>query len=294
MMKLSATTHLWLAARSMLLERGDDLFRRWERACRSFDLDDIHDLRVSSRRVREALALFAPCFPKKSLSRVSSQIKRLTNMLGVLRNTDEAMLFFTSVTPAPLSGMDGGLGRLFEELRKERDKERKSLKIGMRKLDPGSLKTQFSETCNRPLVFSGTKVDPFVPIRSFLVDAVTGHEAAVNELLPRAVVEENVGDQHRLRIVVKRFRYRVELAAPLASAGFSELQSVFKGYQDLLGRLHDLDVFGDLVRNRLADIDTGPLLALIAGQRHERFNEFERLLASDPLAELGGRVRGLL
>lgn len=294
MMQLSANTHLWLAARVMLQERGDDLFRRWDRARKGFDLDDIHDLRVSSRRLREALVLFGPCFPAKSLSRAASQVKRLTNMLGILRNTDEAILYFTELAPSiPTDNIDS-LRALLDTLGKERERERKKLKSGLKELDPVSLRTLFSEVCNRPLIFVETRVDPFVPIRLFLLDAMTEQEASVRELLPQAVIEANVTTQHRLRIVVKHFRYRFELAAPLVPTGFNELHAVFRGYQEVLGRLHDLDVFADLVRDRFDDTAAKPLLARIAEQRHDRFAEFERMLVIDPLADLGERVRGLL
>ncbi|TWJ16856.1 CHAD domain-containing protein [Geobacter argillaceus] len=294
MMQLSSKTHLWLAARAMLQERGDDLFRRWDRARRSFELDDIHDLRVSSRRLREALAIFGPCFPAKSLSRVTSRVKRLTNILGILRNTDEAILYFTELVPSlPTDNIDS-LRELLDELGNERDRERKNLKSGLKELDPVSLRTLFSEACNRPLIFVETKADPFVPIHLFLREAMTGHEASVCDLLPQAVIEANVNAQHKLRIVIKHFRYRFELAAPLISDGFNELHAVFRGYQEVLGRLHDLDVFADLVRDRFDVTAAGLLLAKIAEQRHDQFTAFERMLVIDPLADLGERVRGLL
>src|SRR5690242_5285968 len=90
---------LWLAARTIMAERSNDLFQRWDRAKKSFSLDDIHDLRVSSRRLREALALFAPCFPDRKMGRINSRIKRLTNLLGTMRNTDEALLYFVPLVP---------------------------------------------------------------------------------------------------------------------------------------------------------------------------------------------------
>ena len=60
-MNVEGKTPLWLAARVLLHERGDDFFRRRDKVLKTFDPEEIHDLRVSSRRLREGLELFLPC-----------------------------------------------------------------------------------------------------------------------------------------------------------------------------------------------------------------------------------------
>src|SRR5512136_2315517 len=96
-MHVDGSTQLWVAARVLLCERGDDFFMRWDKVLKTSDPEDIHDLRVSSRRLREGLALFAPCYPPESLKRLVRGLKRVTRLLGDIRNTDEAILFFTEL-----------------------------------------------------------------------------------------------------------------------------------------------------------------------------------------------------
>ena len=71
-MQMEGTTPLWIAARVLLYERGEDFFRRRDKVLKTFDPGDIHDLRVASRRLREGLALFAPCYPARITSPASS------------------------------------------------------------------------------------------------------------------------------------------------------------------------------------------------------------------------------
>ena len=114
-------------------------------------------------------------------------------------------------------------------------------------------------------------------------------------LLPDALIEENVTTQHRLRIAVKRFRYRVEYLAPIASNDYKSVYSVIKEFQEVLGRLHDLDVFRGIAQETILEqtlLDS--VEKSIADCRKLLFAEFLKLQTADPLDEIGRRVRGLL
>jgi CHAD domain-containing protein len=293
-MEVTAATPLWIASRVLLLERGDDFFRRWKRAGKTTEVEDIHDLRVASRRLREALALFLPCFPAKSLTRLTARVKRLTGLLGAMRNTDEALLYFTPLVATLPGESAAALGELLGVLQQERKRERRALLKGLQSIEPRQLRDLFEDACNRPLVFQNPAADSFQPVSAFLRDKLQERAQPVMDLLPEARLEANVAAQHRLRIAVKRLRYRFELAEQMVSSGYAELYTALKGYQELLGKMHDLDVFADLVRQRLADAAAEELGEVIARQRTERFARFTSMLAETPLPELGERMRGLL
>lgn len=295
MAHISPCAPTWLTARVLLAERGDDLFQQWSRVRKRFDLEEIHDLRVSSRRLREALTVFSPCFPAKSLARLTSRVKKLTAILGTMRNTDEAILFFTPLVEATSGEVSEALQSLLVNLARNREDERKALKYGLKELDASSLRSLLVRTIDRPRLFLVAGVDPLMPIREYFRRQLAEREAAVARILPLARDRQDVASQHRLRIAVKHFRYRFELTAPLINDGFQELLDVFKGYQEVLGHLHDLDVFADLVQERLGDAPVaGPVRAMIAGKRDDRFAEFTAMLADNPLEMLGERVLGIL
>ena len=89
MMPVAGTTPLWMAARSLLSERVDDFFRRRDKVLKTFDAEDIHDLRVSTRRLREGLALFAPCYPPVNIGRLVRKIRQVTRLLGDMRKNSK-------------------------------------------------------------------------------------------------------------------------------------------------------------------------------------------------------------
>lgn len=295
MVHISPGAPIWLTARVLLAERGDDLFQQWNRVRKRFDLEGIHDLRVSSRRLREALAVFSPCFPAKSLARLTSRVKKLTAILGTMRNTDEAILFFTPLVETTSGEVSEALQRLLVDLLKNREDGRKALKYGLKELDASSLRALLARTVDRPRLFLVAGVDPLMPIREYFRMLLAEREAAVARILPLARDRQDVASQHRLRIAVKHFRYRFELTAPLINEGFQQVLAVFKGYQEILGHLHDLDVFADLVRERLGDAPVaGQVQAMMAGKRDDLFAEFTAMLAENPLETLGERVLRIL
>lgn len=55
------------------------------------DIERVHDMRVASRRLRAALEICAPCFPRKDHKRVLREVKALADDLGARRDPDVAI-----------------------------------------------------------------------------------------------------------------------------------------------------------------------------------------------------------
>jgi len=294
MTAITPTTPLWVAARSSLYQRGREMFGCWEKVLQKFELDDIHDLRVASRRLREALLLYAPCFPKKPVSKLISRIKKLTGMLGTIRNTDEALLFLATLPPLP-DPATRAVSTLTGLLQSERIAEKKHLLGAMQQIDPASLRTRFEKVCSRPAIFAVSAHDPFTYVADFLRNNLHEREASLLRFAEEAVHEENIIAQHRLRIAVKHFRYRLELAAFFAPDRLNDLISVAKGYQELLGTMHDLDVFATMISERIASPEAStPLLAHIAARRHQLFETFANKIDRYPLQQLAADARNVI
>jgi CHAD domain-containing protein len=295
MREVTADTHTWLAARAFLLARNDDFSRQLTRSMETLDPEAIHDLRVSSRRLLEGIALFGNCFRKRALALLRKELKGLITMLGSIRNRDEALLFFTPLGEKSDEFCTASVMHIAAVLQSGRKEEQRQLKRELGKIAQGSLPGRLSYICSKPRIFAPRAEGLFQPIAATLIEAMAAREKTILELLPEALKEGNIAAQHRLRIAVKRFRYRMEFLAPLASDDYKHVYSVVKAYQDILGRLHDLQVFSDLA----GEMTTGPLEAqcvinIIRERRKILFDEFLHLHAVNPLDEMGRRVRGLL
>ncbi len=294
MTALDADTHTWLAARSLLRNSCDEFYLQLTRVREDFDPEAIHDLRVASRRLREGISLFANCFRKKQLLPLRRELKTFTEMLGAIRNTDEAIRFFKSLQQEA-AGTAASLQSMVDVMQVDRDNQRRTLKKELKKLDPGALLGRMDEMCNNPRIFNPSAQELFKPVVTTLLAAIAAREAMLEEILPFALIAENIKAQHRLRIAVKRFRYRMEFLAPFASADYKEVYATVKGFQELLGHMHDLDVFAGLTTEMIPEQDSLEIVnSIIADHRRLLFTEFLEHNIISPLDSLGDKVRNLL
>jgi len=295
--QVGGTTPLWIACRLLLYERGDDFFRCMDKALSTADPEDIHDLRVASRRLREGLALFSPCYPPAECARFGKSFRRVTRAMGAIRNTDEALLFFTALAEDLGEPCRAELEQVQDSFRARRKKELKRLRTALRESAPRALRTRYQRVVSSPSLFTSprTSVDLFAPLSLFAGEAIAAGLAPVMELVPQAQLAGEIEAQHRLRIAIKHFRYRSEILSPLFGAAFPAVHSRLKAYQDVLGQMHDLDVFAGIVRDFPLSFPTNEVvLTAIAVRREGLFTEFIAMLDVMPPARIGELLRSAL
>ncbi|MGH2988876.1 MAG: CHAD domain-containing protein [Solirubrobacterales bacterium] len=85
------------------------------------DIERVHDMRVATRRLRAALEVFEPCFPRKRLRADLGEVKRLADALGERRDRDVAIAALGQLSvkmPAPdRAGIESLTQRLRDEQR---------------------------------------------------------------------------------------------------------------------------------------------------------------------------------
>ena len=237
---------------AIILERSRGVFfSHWEELLRlrrvvlkASDVDDIHDLRVASRRFRAALELYYPFAPRGSKTELRKKVRNLTRILGGLRNVDEAQLFFQSRIQAEYS-TDTTLFNAFSKLR---SKELKRIEKVLKSFDPHNLDLMvreivagLNEECiaerNRFSLlayFSGVSIRLFLPIHQLLVVSTSS---------------EHCASRHALRIAIKKWRYFFEIIAQVLDRDYTRILEILKEYQSLLGQMNDIVEFGMLLRD---------------------------------------------
>ncbi len=76
------------AATRVLTERLDALMTHEAGTRAGTNPEELHDMRVASRRLRAAVEAFAVCYRGKEFARVAKQTKALTDALGGVRDSD--------------------------------------------------------------------------------------------------------------------------------------------------------------------------------------------------------------
>jgi CHAD domain-containing protein len=296
-MQIDGNTPLWHAASFLLAKRTENFFQQLDQTLETFESEDIHDLRVASRRLREGFALFAPCYPQKKINRLSKRLKGVTRLLGKIRNDDEAILFFTGIKDEMVPEQKDSLEMIINAFQSNRHKEMDKLEEGLNLTVSGSTRRLFNRVLSAPQLFccEGKDFDPFSPLLQYADVAVNNRFNMVIELLPEARIAENLESQHQLRIAVKHLRYRIEILSFLFADYYEEFHAILKTYQDLLGKMHDMDVFAEILNNFSFQLsDPEQLLNILRKKREKLFIEFTALLQRESFEMMGKRMRNLL
>jgi CHAD domain-containing protein len=107
------------AAAAVVATRSAEVFEHAEGVLDPTDPERVHDMRVTTRRLRAALEVFAPAFPAKRHRKALKRVKKLADALGARRDADvEIALLESLATEVDAGGGDrAALEALIGELR---------------------------------------------------------------------------------------------------------------------------------------------------------------------------------
>jgi CHAD domain-containing protein len=114
------------AARTVRV-RADELFAHAAGVLDTSDIERVHDMRVASRRLRAALEIFAPCFPKADFKTVLRDVKALADALGERRDPDVHIEAMEGFAAAVQVASRPGVAALVAELRERQARGNETL-----------------------------------------------------------------------------------------------------------------------------------------------------------------------
>lgn len=208
------------------------------------DVQLLHQARVATRRLREALPLVAPGPRGRRLGRI---VRKLTRALGPVRELDVALLTLEELE-ASGDVPPAAIAKLRQVVRSERQRLHAEMRRRVARVDLEKLRKRAAAATRkgRRKPAAGRVRDP-----KRLADAQ--RRAARRAARLREAVENAAGiylpDRlHEVRIAVKKLRYAVELTRELSGSRATAHVRALKETQDLLGRMNDLEVLIARVR----------------------------------------------
>lgn len=200
----------------------------------------VHQARVASRRLREALPLVASGARGRKLKRSA---RRLTRALGPVRELDVALEMLERMTTGA-EAPRGAIARLRQVVREERQRMHNELRSGMNRVDMEKLRRRAASAAAKAA--EGSRRDPKRVAEAQL-------RAARRAVRLRAAIECAAGlylpDRlHQVRIAVKKLRYAMEVSRDLSGSRALARITTLKEAQDLLGHMHDHEVLIARVR----------------------------------------------
>jgi len=257
------------------------LDRRIEGARKAEDIECVHQARVASRRLRSAIRMFGDGFPAKKLKKWRKEIRRVTDGLGSARDKDVQIEFvaaFLSDVTEPEKRP--GIERLLLRLRQQREALQPKVVKALKRLQgSGVLKDMRATTKAMLSELSGRDVtiqSPFVFLRA--------ERLIIRRLEKLLAYQDCLSDpadkqrHHEMRIVTKRLRYTIEICRPVYDGELDEAVTAAKHLQELLGDIHDCDVWID---------------ALPEFMEQERERTLEYCGSAEPLEQLAPGIEHL-
>ena len=232
--------------RSELLKKRLDAFTRVLKGLERGDVRALHSARVASRRLRELVPVLQ--LDSGDSRKLARRLRRVTTRLGTVRDLDVLLL---SIDELHVSrrGRAPALGRVGVTVSKDRDRARKRLASRLpivdiwrlaRKLERLVADMQVTEAAASRAAAKGWRwaVEARVSSRATrLSDAIRDAGALY---LPERL--------HGVRVALKKLRYALELANEVSGTRGNEDVRMLKRGQDLLGRMHDLQVLTERFR----------------------------------------------
>jgi CHAD domain-containing protein len=204
--------------------------------------DGIHDLRVSTRRLRAALDLWRECAPGKRLDRCRKRLKRLGRRLGSVREADvniERLADLALGRPSDAIAIEF----LADSVTRERRRRARRLRQEQERSDLPGLSEEIRSELGKCLDSEPEPVSIAAVARRELARRLPALEA----LLEAALREPSAPALHRLRIELKKFRYSVELCASAYDGRrLPPLVGRLKALQDALGAAQDVRALHDV------------------------------------------------
>jgi len=256
------------------------------------DIEELHDMRVATRRLRAALDLFAAVLPAKAVAR-RDELRWLAAVLGAVRDLD-VQIDNLDRLDRPAAGGDtdgptaaGDLDHLRRLLETERQVARQAMLDALdsdrwERLAAGMV-AMARQGPNRRIAAARLPATLAVP------PLVFDRHRTVVKAARKARRSGVPADFHRLRIKCKRLRYSLEFIGGVYAGRTERFTRRLARVQDALGLMQDAEVAGERLHDLATGGDLPPATVFAMGGVAERY----RRQAADLLVEMPGRLKVL-
>ena len=206
------------------------------------DETSVHEARVASRRLREALPVLGASADVDALDRAERRVRRITRALGPVRELDVSLLLLAELEGTGAAA-PRAIARVREAVTVQRDARRHDM---LEEITPSRL-----NTLRKRLVKVASPASSLAPPADERSEAIRQAGRRARRL--RAAIEHAGGiylaDRlHRVRVAAKKLRYALEIQRELTQSRATAHLTRLKAQQDLLGRMHDLEILIDRTR----------------------------------------------
>ncbi len=221
------------------------------------DIEELHDMRVATRRMRAAFEVFADAYTPKSLKKLLNDLRTTGRTLGKVRDLDVFIEKARHYEAALPPDRQADLEPLLASWGQEREQARAKMVDYLDSNKYADFKLEYYEFLSTP--FAGARQQPEEPltprrvreIAPVLIYTRLASVRAFDAILENATLEQF----HALRIEFKKLRYTVEFFREVLGDEERGVINDLKTIQDHLGDLNDAQVATQILRDFLTQWD---------------------------------------
>jgi CHAD domain-containing protein len=240
----------------------------------------VHQARVTTRRLREAVPVLATGLKGSKSGKARRKICRLTRALGAVRELDVTVVLLDELARlpnVPRTAVEDVRARVIEE----RDGRRKVMIERLQRVNVEKLDKRLQS------VGAALEESTAEPWRKALAARLLSRARALSTAMDGAGHMYAPERLHAVRIAAKKLRYGLELAADSGVTEAATHVRTIKRAQEMLGKLHDLQV----LQGHVAAVQSGPTTS--RAHSREALEDLARYI-EDQCRHLHGRYVALV
>lgn len=237
------------AARTYLADQLNAVRKHLEAAKKSGQTESVHQVRVGCRRIRAGLRFFSDCFEPRQLKNWRKATKKILKQFGPARDLDVQIEFlkrFLKETNFPEKRLILGIKRVLLRLEQSRQRLQKKIVKVAECLDKKHFFLQFEMALE---TLAEQQSGSVLTFERLACSKIESYIKAVLSQLDSLSDPQAIERHHKLRIAIKKLRYAIEICNMAMGDAFKADLKKLKHFQDVLGMMHDCDVWQDMAQS---------------------------------------------
>ena len=195
----------------------------------------VHQARVTTRRLREAVPVLATGLKGSKAGKARRKIRRLTRALGTVRELDVTIQLLDELARSPQVSRTA-VEDVRTRVMKQREERRALMLERLKRVNADKLDHRLAS------VSAALDTADAEPWRKPLASRLLARSRRLTTAMDQAGHMYAPDRLHAVRIAAKKLRYGLELAADSGLRQAAPHLRTIKRVQDMLGKLHDLQV----------------------------------------------------
>lgn len=208
-----------------------------------YDVETLHNLRVSSRRLIEYLNISQKIFLTEDFTKKYKLLKKIIKISNNKRNIDVFLQYLQGKIKNNFSNKNREeVLYIFNVFKKKQNKLQRNILKKLKYLKLKKLQ-KFLEDIEEHLKELSVRDKKQKNIKIYLNQLLKNYGEKILSLKELALKEEDLQSLHKQRIALKKYRYVFEIKEHLLNLSQKEKYNLIKSLQDTIGNIHNQDVF---------------------------------------------------